>query len=59
MLPRALLAAGLIIVGFIFIGQGLGYLGGSGMTNEPIWAVVGAVMVVAAVVLAWQARRLS
>ena len=45
------------LVGVIFIGQGLGYIGGSRMTGSSFWAVVGAVLLVAAVVLVWWSRR--
>lgn len=61
-MARYLIAALIAVVGLIFIGQGLGYIGGSGMTNQPFWAVVGAVMIVGAGVftwLTWQARRSS
>jgi LPXTG-motif cell wall-anchored protein len=57
MIARYALAALVAVVGLVFIGQGLGYIGGSGMTNQPFWAVVGAVMVVGAGVLAWSTRR--
>jgi hypothetical protein len=56
---RYAVAAVIALVGAIFIGQGLGYVGGSRMTNDPFWAAVGAVMIVVAVVLAfmtWRAR---
>ncbi|MBX3084041.1 MAG: hypothetical protein KF716_20570 [Anaerolineae bacterium] len=39
------------LVGGIFFLQGIGVLPGSFMTNDPFWAVVGAIMVVVAVVL--------
>ena len=52
------IAFGLIaLVGLIFIGQGLGYIGGSGMTGQPFWAAVGAVMVVVAALFAWRTSR--
>ena len=54
---RYIVAALLALVGLIFIGQGLGYIGGSGMSNQPIWAVVGAVLVVGGAALAWTTRR--
>ena len=57
---RYLIAAVLILVGGIFLGQGLGFIGGSRMTNDPFWAIVGAVMILvgAAVLFAtWRARR--
>lgn len=54
---RYLAAAVLGLVGLIFIGQGLGFIGGSGMTGQPFWAVVGAVMVAGGAAYAWWARR--
>ncbi len=44
----ALLAA---IVGGIWLGQGLGYIGGSFMTGSAFWAVVGVVLLVLAALL--------
>jgi hypothetical protein len=44
----ALLAA---LVGGIWLGQGLGFIGGSFMTGSPLWAVIGAILLVLAAVL--------
>jgi hypothetical protein len=52
MMLRYALAAIVVLVGLVFIGQGLGYIGGSGMTGQPFWALVGAVMVVGGAVFA-------
>jgi uncharacterized protein YjeT (DUF2065 family) len=46
-------AAVLVVVGLVWIGQGLGYLGGSFMTDDPTWAVIGMVTVVAGLVLGY------
>lgn len=54
---RLALAVPLAVVGFVFLGQGLGYIGGSFMTSDPTWAIVGAVMLVAAAVLVFSGRR--
>lgn len=44
----------LCVVGVIWLGQGLGVIGGSFMSGQPVWAAVGAVCLVAGVVLlAW------
>ncbi|WP_422774392.1 hypothetical protein ACN28C_16910 [Plantactinospora sp. WMMC1484] len=40
-----------VVVGAVWTLQGLGRLGGSVMTGEPLWAVVGPVVVVAGLVL--------
>ena len=50
---RLITAASLVVVGLIWIGQGLGLLRSSSfMTDEPFWAVAGAVFVAAGAVLA-------
>ena len=50
-----------LLVGLVFIGQGLGILRSSSfMVDEPFWAVVGAVCVVVGLVLAvitWRDSR--
>jgi F0F1-type ATP synthase assembly protein I len=51
----ALLAA---LVGGIWLGQGLGFIGGSFMTGSPFWAVVGvALLALAAVIVVVEVRR--
>ena len=52
------IAAGLlIVVGGIFVGQGLGILRGSSpMVGDGRWAVAGAALVVLGALLAWRAR---
>ncbi|MGI5149071.1 hypothetical protein ACQEVC_22360 [Plantactinospora sp. CA-294935] len=40
-----------VVVGAVWTLQGLGRLGGSVMTGEPLWAVIGPVVVVAGLVL--------
>jgi hypothetical protein len=45
------------LVGIIFVGQGLGYIGGSGMTGSSFWAVVGGLLVIGAAILAWRLRQ--
>ena len=50
---RLITAASLVVVGLIWIAQGLGLLRSSSfMTDEPFWAVAGAVFVVAGALLA-------
>lgn len=53
MTPRRAIAAALIVLGAIWMGQGLGFIGGSFMTGDPTWAVIGAVLVVLAIAIAW------
>ena len=55
---RLITAASLAVVGLIWIGQGLGFLRGSSfMVDEPLWAALGAVFVVAGSLLAFIAWR--
>lgn len=45
------------LLGLVWLGQGVGLIGGSFMTGQRTWAVIGAVLVlVALAILAW-ARR--
>jgi hypothetical protein len=54
----AYIGAGLlIVVGAIFVGQGLGLLRGSSfMVGDARWAVVGAVLIALGALLAWRAN---
>lgn len=54
---RLVLAALLGLVGIVWIGQGLGLVPGSFMTGDPFWAVMGAALVVGAVLLLVLERR--
>jgi hypothetical protein len=58
---RLITAVSLVVLGLIWIGQGLGVLRSSSfMTDEPFWAAVGAVFVAAGTILAliaWRSRR--
>lgn len=47
----------LAVVGGVWLGQGLGLIGGSVMTNDPFWAGVGAILVALAAVLVIRGRR--
>lgn len=49
----------LLLVGLLWIGQGIGMLGGNAMSGQSIWALIGAVLVVIAGGVAWTARRTS
>jgi len=48
---RRAIAAVLIIVGVVWFFQGVGVIEGSFMTGEAVWAVIGAVCVVAGLAL--------
>jgi uncharacterized membrane protein HdeD (DUF308 family) len=60
MWTRLVIGAVLCVVGGVWIGQGIGAIGGSFMTGEEVWAVIGAVAVLFGVALirgALRARR--
>jgi hypothetical protein len=40
-----------VLIGGVFAGQGLGYIPGSFMTNDPHWFWIGSVMVVVGLAL--------
>ncbi|MEU4716484.1 hypothetical protein AB0F73_22920 [Micromonospora purpureochromogenes] len=51
-----------VVVGAVWTVQGLGYVGGSVMTDQRIWAVLGPVVILIGLVVLWrglQARRRS
>ncbi len=48
----------LIIIGAIFAAQGGGLIGGSQMTGDRTWLIIGAIMVIAGLVLGrWAVSR--
>lgn len=55
-----MLIAGLFacFVGVVWIGQGIGLIEGSGMTDEIVWAILGALLVAAGVGLFVSAARM-
>jgi hypothetical protein len=59
MTMRVVLAAVLLLVGVVWILQGLDVLGGYGMSGHIEWTVIGAILVVVAVGLLVGARRLD
>lgn len=54
---RLVIGAALVIIGVVWIGQGIGVIGGSFMTGEAVWAVIGAIALLFGVVLIRRARR--
>ena len=53
-----IVSALLIVFGVVFFFQGIGALGGSGMTGDRTWAVIGPILAVIGLVLAiWALRR--
>lgn len=47
----------MVLVGLLWTGQGLGWIGGSAMTGETLWAVVGPVLALAGAGVLVAARR--
>jgi hypothetical protein len=59
MRTRWIIAAVLVIIGAVWVGQGLGFFPGTGfMDGDTTWAVIGAILVVAGVVVGWTAFRM-
>lgn len=54
---RLVVALLLLVIGLAWIGQGIGVIGGSPMSGQSVWAVIGAVAVVTGAVLLWTGRR--
>ncbi len=54
---RIVVAVVLFLVGMVWLGQGVGFIGGSAMTGSSFWAVVGAALVVIAAWLAVSGLR--
>ena len=55
---RLALAAVLLIVGVIWIGQGTGTVAGSAMSGQSMWALVGSVLVLGGLLIgAWELIR--
>jgi hypothetical protein len=48
MRARAVVAVVMLVIGVVWIGQGVGLIGGSFMTGEAVWAVIGAVVILIA-----------
>ena len=58
MRTRWIIAAVLIVIGAAWMGQGLGLLPGTGfMDGDITWAVLGAILAIAGIVVAWTAFR--
>lgn len=54
---RLVLAAVLALVGLVWIGQGLGFIGGSFMTGSLVWAAIGTALLVGGALLVVVERR--
>jgi hypothetical protein len=56
---RLIAALVLFLVGLAWIGQGTGLIGGSAMSNVSFFAVLGAALLIAAVVIILRERRVA
>jgi hypothetical protein len=52
-----IIGAVLVLTGAVWIGQGVGAIGGSFMTGQTVWAVIGAICVFFGAALLLGARR--
>jgi hypothetical protein len=48
---RRVLGIACCVIGAVWVGQGVGWIGGSFMSGEAVWAVIGAVAILIGVVL--------
>jgi hypothetical protein len=55
---RLVIGVVLCLVGIVWVGQGVGAIGGSFMTGEAVWAVIGAVALFFGAALLVGARRI-
>jgi hypothetical protein len=58
MRTRWIIAAVLIVIGAAWIGQGLGLFPGGFMVGDTKWAIIGAILAIAGIVVAWTALRM-
>ena len=54
---RFVIGVALCLVGAVWVGQGVGWIGGSFMSGEAAWAVIGAVAIVIGLVTIRGPRR--
>ncbi len=54
---RLVIGVVLCLIGILWLGQGVGLVGGSFMTGEAIWAVIGAIALLFGVALLSGARK--
>jgi hypothetical protein len=56
---RLVIGALLVLVGIVWVGQGVGWIEGSFMTGEAVWAVIGAVCLALGAMLLVTTLRVS
>lgn len=47
----------LLLMGLVWLGQGLGFIPGSFMTGQLMWAIIGAILIALAAWLLWSTFR--
>ena len=57
MRTRLVIGVVLCLVGGLWVGQGIGWFGGSFMTGQAVWAVIGAVAILFGIALLLGARN--
>jgi hypothetical protein len=57
MRTRVVIGVVLCLIGVLWFGQGIGAIGGSFMTGEAVWAVIGAICVIIGAALLFGALR--
>ena len=55
--PRFWIGVALAVIGAVWFGQGMGWIGGSAMTGVALWAVVGPLLALVGIALAVRATR--
>jgi ABC-type dipeptide/oligopeptide/nickel transport system permease component len=55
--PRFWLGVALVLIGGVWFGQGMGWIGGGAMSGVALWAIIGPVLALVGIALAVQATR--
>ena len=55
--PRFWLGVALAVIGGVWFGQGMGWIGGGAMSGVALWAIVGPAVALVGIALALQAVR--
>ena len=55
--PRFWLGVALVLIGGVWFGQGMGWIGGGAMSGVALWAIVGPAVALVGIALAVRATR--
>jgi ABC-type dipeptide/oligopeptide/nickel transport system permease component len=55
--PRFWIGVALVLIGCVWFGQGMGWIGGGAMSGVALWAIIGPVVALVGIALAVQATR--